>query len=249
MKKMIITIYVIQLIFSTSHLYASQLPVLDNASYPLRGESDLEENGLTSTIDWIVSNTALTSNIDQNDFVFAYDFSTAYPATTGDYNAYQNESSWYYYFQIENTSGRFLVALSMDIYPDAIISAGFILNADLDTDLNITHSNTDPGLSDEIEIPNAPLTNFSIATYDPHPPVPNLAFNVFPALPNNYESTIFFISGTGSPEYYMAKLLGGPQGPIGLLPVPVNSVPEPISLIMFGVGIFGLYGKFKSIFI
>lgn len=231
MKKLLGTCIIGVLMASGMAYGLNPLPDLDTAVYPLRGESNLLREGRASTVDWIVSNTALTSNISQASFVFAYDFSSG--GTKGDYTAYAEESTWYYYYQVENTSGNFGTSFSLHLDPDLIVSAGFILSVDLDTGLDISHLDTDPGLAGEFEpAPSAPV-NFVSASFDPYPPTPNASLNFFPGLASGRESTVFFLTSNAPPEYFIAELLCGPQGPEGLLPIPMV-IPEPASILLLG---------------
>lgn len=216
---------------------ALPLPNLATASYPLRGESDLNRMGRNSSIDWIVSTTDLVSSAKQSDFRFAFNFSTAAPQ--GDYATYSGSSSWYYYFQIENWSGNFATSFSLSLDPSVVLTAGYVLGVDLDTDLSLSHLDTDPGLAGEYELPGAQLVDFTSASFDPNPPSPNASLNFALGFGSGKESTLFFISSYTPPQYLISELLTGPQGPEGYVPVPrrfeSTVIPEPLTLIMLAV--------------
>ncbi len=244
MKQLITAVQTIIVLFSISLSYALPLPNLDTATYPLRGESDLERvNGVlrTSYVDWIVSNTDLATGISSSQFRFAFDLNAG--TAKGDYATYANDSVWYYYYQIENTSGNFGTSFSLKLEPSTVLTAGYILDVDLDTDLDITHLDSDPGLAGENESGGGSVVNFTGATYDSSPPQPNASLNFTPGLASGSESTVFFVTCFQPPEYFIAELLTGPLGPEGFVPIPLNPVPEPMSMALVASGIAGIYLK------
>lgn len=229
---------VLGLVLLSGMAYGLALPNLGTATYPLRGESDLYRDGRTSRVDWVVSRTPLTTGASQSDFNFAYNFNTG--TFQGDYTTYADNSSWYYYYQIENTSGNFATSFALKLEPNSVITAGFILNVDLDTDLDISHLDTDVGLAGELESGTAGTpVNFTSASFDSNPPVPNISLNFAFGFKSGFESTVFFITSDSPPEYLIAELLPGAQGPEGMLPVPMQfhdfTIPEPTSMILIGI--------------
>lgn len=209
---------------------ALPLPNLATATYPLRGESDLFREGRDSYVDWIVSTTDLATSIPDGQFVFATNFNTAAPH--GDITAYRN-SMYYYYYQVENTSGNFGTSFSLKLEPSTVVTIGYMLDVDLDDGLDITHLDTDTGLAGENDNGSSPIVDFGSASFDPNPPQPNGSFNFAGGLASGSESTVFFVTCVQPPEYFIAELLTGPQGPEGLVPIPLNPIPEPMTMFLF----------------
>ncbi len=240
--KRLVGFCMIGLLLGTGTAYSLDLPDLDTATFPLRGESDLNRDGRTAAVDWIVSKSSLTSQISESSFKFAFDLVESQNqgaiVTKGDYVAYSEESTWYYYYQVENYSGNFGTSFSLKLDPSLVISAGYILNVDLDTDLDLTHLDTDDGLAGEREPAGTSIVNFTSASFDSDPPTPNVSLNFFPGLSSGYESAVFFITSNSPPEYLIAELLSGPAGPLGELPIPTfpdpPMIPEPASLLLLG---------------
>ncbi len=242
MKKLLFLYSIIAVLcISCESKALSVLPDLATASFPLRGESDLERSGRVCHVDWIISTYDLVSSTKQSDFKFAYNFATF--ADQGNYTDYAG-STWFYYFQIENCSGNFATSFSVELRSEVVLTAGYVLDVDLDTDLSLSHLSTDAGLSGEYDDTSAQLENFTSASFDPNPPTPNASLNFDFGFSPGKESTLFFLTSHTPPEYLLAELLAGPQGPLGYLPVPsyappIIIIPEPTTwlLLLSSVGV------------
>lgn len=251
MKKTVLTLCALAFLTSATGVFALGLPNLDTATYPLRGESELSRMNddqiiRYSYVDWIVSTTSLTTNIDESQFVFATNLSTG--MDQGDHATYADASVWYYYYQVENASGNFATSFSLKVDPNTVATIGYILDVDLDMDLDITHIETDTNidLTGENEPTSQTVVNFTSASFDPSLPTPNGSFNFAGGMSSNMESTVFFISCFAPPRYEISELLPGAQGPEGFVPIPTNPIPEPLTIGMIVSGICGLIIRKRS---
>ncbi|MDX9702992.1 MAG: PEP-CTERM sorting domain-containing protein [Candidatus Auribacterota bacterium] len=197
------------------------------------GESLLNGSGKISYVDWIISDAPLTSGITSG-FNFAYHLGTNEFYEQADYD----DSQWYYYFQVENISGAICISFKINIDPEAIQSAGYILDVDLDTDLDVDHV-----VSGEYEpATSSSPVNFTNATLDPYGDgftvEPNVTISFQTQFFTGKETTVFFITAGRNtiPAIFLSEItLIGIHSPIlrGELPGPI-AIPEPATIILLG---------------
>ena len=90
-------------------------------AFNLSGESLFTRTGETSRVDWMVTDTNLTANMQ-----FSFDFGY------GDQSAFDS-STYFYFYQIENTMPSSINTLMLNVNPDNITSAGSLVSVDLDS--------------------------------------------------------------------------------------------------------------------
>lgn len=163
----------------------------------------------------------------------------------GDATAYTDDSIWYYYYQIENPEDVSIVAFSLNIFPVTVLSAGWIDGVDLDA-APFNHT-----VAMEHELSGSPAvsgpTSPADASFNPGGIAPNVSYD-FDSPTNNLTknefSTVLFISCKFDPTFKFSTMQNG-ETFNGSLPVPTSplSIPEPMSMILFGGSIVGLVIK------
>ncbi len=226
----------------TQTAFALPLPDLTSPC-PIKGESEFIKGGgttgLTTYVDWMVCNGDMTTHIDNSKFVFS-EIEGSPGTYRGSITGYRN-STYYYYYQIENPlpgiNTTTLSTLSLDIDPMLIVSAGYILGADIDIDL--TNPSTSAvelhNITGEYEASGASLVVPSTSSFDDTSVPQNQTWSFSPEIPLGDESVILFLTCYYPPMYSQATILNGAIGYDGQLPIPTTDfpiIPEPTSLFL-----------------
>ena len=232
-------------LLATNVCFASQLPSIpDPFTGTLKGESELYRsvNDESIYIDWMVSTQDLAANITDDKFVFSVLTNDA-PNTQGNKAAY-NASTYYYYYQLENDNVDnydLINSLSLDLDPEVVVSAGYIIDVDLDTDLLEAHNLVDEEENNTDGEVAPDQSNFTPVGSTPYQ---NWQWDL--GLTYGAESTVLFLSCYMPPEYSPSSGLSGAFSYNGYLPVPhLDTIPEPASMILLGAGLLSLLYKKK----
>lgn len=192
--------------------------------------------GLTVYVDYMVTDEGSPlSPGGTADFEFVY----------GDENAY-SDSSWYYFYQFENPIDVNIHAFSLNVYPDSVLSAGWISDVDLD-EMPFNHT----GVAGDHESTSVTV-NPDNATFSPGGLLPNLSFDFDTSINLSQHSTVLFLTSLTPPGSKFSTAQNGDSFN-GQLPVPIQSqpiIPEPLSVLLLAAGISALLfrtGVFRSI--
>lgn len=213
------------------------------------GESLLTKPGSTETayVDYLVTDYSLMDH--NSSFVFA---STTYPSdpwfpsgVVGSQTAYDN-SQFFYYYQLENTSTSNLDLLTLYLEPAFIASIGYIMGADLDDVNTFNHNNGVSSLvetlSGDHENDGASIDNADSADFDTFDSTPNQTWDFDPAMlgRDKFESCVLFVTSSRGPiDSTIYSRNGGSWSGEAPTP-PTAAIPEPFSMILLGSGLVGL---------
>jgi hypothetical protein len=182
----------------------------------------------TNYVDWIyTSDGAIVA--PSAAFTYAHGDATAYTAST-----------WYYYYQVENVQDVSIFAFSLNVNPNTILSAGFISGADLDA-APFSHT----GVVGDVEAAPwvAGPTDPSGAVFNPGGIAPNVSYD-FDSPSNDLTldefSTVLFVSCLHPPVFKFSTMQNG-ESFNGALPVPMDPIPEPMSMLLIASSAIGLY--------
>ncbi len=155
-------------------------------------------------------------------------FPSAFNFSKGNSTAYDS-SKYYFYYQLDNTSGTAINGLALNIFPGTIVSAGFVSMADM-----FNHA-TMVGPID----PTGSVVKEGDST-------PHVAWTFPPLAIGSFSSVLFLTTNDDIGENDCAALGGYPFF-AGMLPVPVPSenIPEPMSMLMLGFSVLGIYIRKK----
>jgi len=241
MKK---TLLCVLFVFLTKVCFALPLPSIpDPFTGTLKGESEFYRSSTGETIyaDWIVSTQDLASHIDDSNFVFSV--LTNDPGNTRGNKTLYNASTYYYYYQLENdnvSNNNLVNAFSLDLDPNVVVSAGYITDVDLDIDLLELHNLTGEAENNTNGEISPDSSKFTPIGSTPHQ---NWSFD----LASGDETTVLFLTCFMPPEYSPASGLSGAYAYDGYLPIPtLDTVPEPISIVLLGSSLLALFYKKKK---
>jgi len=234
------------LFFLTRVCFALPLPEIpDSFTGILKGESEFYRHIGDETIyaDWIVATQDLASHIDDSNFVFSV--LTNDPCNTKGNKALYDASIYYYYYQLENDNANsydVINVLSLDIDPALVVSSGYIIDVDLDIDLLEFHN-----LTGEVENNTSGKLAPDQSKFIPVGSTPYQAWKWDSGLFFGEESTVLFLSCLLPPEYSPTNALSGLRSYDGYLPIPtLDTVPEPISIVLLGSSLLALFYKKKK---
>ncbi|MEW6536588.1 MAG: PEP-CTERM sorting domain-containing protein [Candidatus Auribacterota bacterium] len=194
--------------------------------------------GKTNYVDYIYTNDGPILTTSGATFNFVH----------GDAAAYDTDSTWYYYYQVENLFDVDIVAFSLNVNPHTVMSAGWITGVDLDDSLTFNHNGV-AGDHETAWVVNA--GDPSSAVFNPSGIAPNVSYD-FDSPTNdlymNEQSTVLFLSCVEPPVFKFSSMQNG-ESFNGLLPVPQipqNQIPEPMTLILISSGIASLIVRKRS---
>ncbi|MEW6534650.1 MAG: PEP-CTERM sorting domain-containing protein [Candidatus Auribacterota bacterium] len=186
--------------------------------------------GTTNYVDYIYTDEGPI--LETTDATFNFVKGTAAEYDTG--------SAWHYYYQVENHHLVDIVAFSLNVFPGTVLTAGWIAAVNIDDAATFDHNGvagdheaawvagpTDP--SDVLFNPSGIAPNIS---YDFDTPTNNLTVNEY--------STVLFISCDQPAGFKFSTMQNG-ESYNGLLPVPRNPVPEPISMVLLASSVLGIF--------
>ena len=210
----------------------------------LKGESELYRPSSQESVfvDWIVSDHDLVpQTVSDSAFTFSV-LTNDPPNTRGDKAAYDG-SAYYYYYQLENDETfnyNILNTLSLDLDPGVVVSAGYIVGLDIDDDLDDDHNiaGEEENNSDGEIAPDQ--SKFTPIGSTPHQ---NWQWDL--GLGFGEESTILFLTCMLPPVYSPASALSGSRSYDGELPIPAIAIPEPMTMLLLGSGVFGVFLRRK----
>ena len=221
--------------------FGLDLPALTSPC-PIKGESEFikgDDSGRISYVDWMVCKGDMTTHIDNSRFVFS-EIEGSPSTYRGTISSYR-QSTYFYYYQIENplpaTNTTSLRALTLDIDSMLVVTAGYILGADIDIDLTDPFTNAVElhNIAGEYETSGSSLVTPDSSSFDDMSIPQNQSWSFSPEIPLGDESIILFFTSYYPPMYSQATILNGSIGYDGKLPVPsLDSpmIPEPTSLFL-----------------
>ncbi len=185
--------------------------------------------GLKNYVDWIVTNDGPIVTTAQETFVFVH----------GNANLYDTGSIYYYYYQFENYHNDNIVAFSLNVNPNTVLTAGYMVGVDLDA-APFSHA-----VVGDHEAAWNPIVDPASAVFNPGGIAPNVSYNYDPpgnCLCMNDTSTVMFISCLEPPVFKFSTAQNG-ESWNGQLPVPKDPIPEPMSFFILLIGLAGLVLK------
>ncbi|MEW6536589.1 MAG: PEP-CTERM sorting domain-containing protein [Candidatus Auribacterota bacterium] len=204
----------------------------NGSAITVKGEADFlgVSTGLHNYVDYMYTSDGPVLTTSQATFNFVH----------GNANGYDVASTWHYYYQVENLLDVDIVAFSLNVDPNTIVSAGWITGVDLDDALTFNHNGV-AGDHEAAWVVNA--GDPSSAVFNPSGIAPNVSYD-FDSPTNdlymNEQSTVLFVSCNEPPIFKFSTMQNG-ESFNGLLPVPKNPVPEPMSMILIATSALGLY--------
>ncbi len=169
-------------------------------------------------VDFMVTDTAMVGN----SFI-----PSAFSFSKGDHAAYSS-SKYFFYYQLDNTSGTPIDALALNIFPGTIVTAGFVAMSDL-----FNHTMTGPIDPDGSVVKEGDS-------------VPNVTWTFPPLDIGSFSSVLFLTTNEGVSENDCAALGGYPFfGGVLPVPGPSENIPEPLSMVMLGFSVLGMYIRRK----
>lgn len=234
------------ILMSVSQAYALPvLPDLYTAHLPVAGESDFVRSGDTAHVDWIVMKKDQLPDLSAYSFVFA--------SNAGDLASF-NDSEYFYFYQISNTTDDVIEVLQLNISPSSIETVGFIMNLDLDLSPffhDVAYFGNLAGESESATLgpinPGIPAGTQNGARFVPTGGNPYVSwmFETPSYLAPNQESTILFLTSNYAPHYNPGIMGAGWPALNGILPTPPfpSQIPEPVSMGLIGLSILGLFIK------
>ncbi len=234
MKRSIGLLSLVLLAFLATNLFATTtLPTVPTSlSNPFMGESDFIRGSEIAHVDWIVAMEDLA------------DSGTTFQFVEGDATSYA-ESTYFYFYQVENTTLSSISNFAINLEPDTVLSAGWLLSEDIDSS---PFNHTVP-LEDESSFGTV---NPSLGTFNNNSTSPNVAWTfTVTGDPNSglapgSSSSILFITSNEPPVYSNAILLSGYPAYSSIVPAPAASVPEPSVMFMVGWGIVAFFFRRKN---
>lgn len=231
MKKTFLTILTLAFVLGASQ-----------SSYAIKAYNEVTFTGMNTgtvvCVDWLYTNEGapVTPTTPGVNFYFANN--------SGGANDYTNNSTWYYYYEIENPVAIDLVAFSLNVFPDSVVSTGWITGITLE---DPAFGHIIPGeYEPTVATPQTP----DDATFNTGTLAPNVSFDFGSGhdITKGEGSAILFISSNNGPTTKFSSMQNGDTF-IGSLPVPLigtTSIPEPTSLILVGSAVLGLIRRIKK---
>lgn len=186
--------------------------------------------GTTNYVDWIWTNDGPIVP-SSGAFTFAH----------GDAATYDSGSSYYYYYQVEAVNNVDIVAFSLNVNPNTVLTAGFISGVNLDDPLTFNHN----GVAGDNEAAVIGPVDPTGVTFNSGGLAPNVSFD-FDSPTNdlnlNEYSTVLFITCLQPPVMKFSSMQNGDTF-VGSLPVPQNPIPEPMTMLLTAISAIGLYIK------
>lgn len=199
----------------------------------VKGEAEFKgvSTGLMNYVDYIYTDEGPILTTSGATFNFVH----------GNATTYDVDSSWHYYYQVENFLDVQIVAFSLNVDPNTILSAGWITGVDLDDVTTFDHN----GVAGDHEAAwVAGPTDPKSAVFSAGGLAPNVSYDFDKTsgfeLTMNEFSTVLFVSCDQPPIFKFSAMQNG-ESFNGKLPVPQNPVPEPMSMILIAASALGLY--------
>lgn len=235
MKRSIGLLSLILLAFLTTSVFATTIlpDIPTDFSTPFMGESDFVRGSETAHVDWIVAAEDLAGSGSMFQFV------------EGNLSSYA-DSTYFYFYQVENTTLSSISNFAINIEANTILSAGWLTSENIDSS-PFSHT-----VSFEDESSTGTI-NPSLGTFNNASTSPNMSWTFTvtgdpdSGLAPGEASTVLFFTSDEPPVYSDAILLSGYPAYSSLVPTPEESapVPEPSAMIMVGWGIVAFFARKK----
>ena len=194
-------------------------------AFDISGEALFVRSGEIARVDWMVTDTNPTANMQ-----FSFDFGH------GDQTAFDG-STYFYFYQIENTMPSIINTLMLNVNPDNINSAGFLVSVDLDSApfSHFVALESETATTGPI---NPTTTTLSV------PGVSHITWSFSnPQLLEGEYSTVLFLTSNVPPIFQLSHIGAGSPALPGTLPTPPLAdvvIPEPFSMMLLGSSLIGL---------